>query len=61
MRNPRSLIQHNFPPPMFAFEPGFTEEDLVWQSGVRETKEHVKIRAQSVLDRIFDDTEDTCA
>ena len=46
---------------MFAFEPGFTEEDLVWQSGVRETKEHVKIRAQSVLDRIFDDTEDTCA
>lgn len=46
---------------MLVVEPGFTEEDIVWQSDVRESKEHVRTRAQSVLDRIFDEIESTCA
>ncbi|KAH9936664.1 phosphoglycerate mutase-like protein [Fomitopsis serialis] len=59
MRDSRSLIERNFPPPTYGFELGFTEEDAVWQADVRETKDHIKGRAQSVLDRIFDDTEET--
>ncbi|KZT64923.1 phosphoglycerate mutase-like protein [Daedalea quercina L-15889] len=59
MRNTRSLIERNFPPPIFDFEHGFTEEDLVWQSDVRESKDHIKARAHSVLDRIFDEAEET--
>ncbi|EPS94748.1 hypothetical protein FOMPIDRAFT_1169401 [Fomitopsis schrenkii] len=59
MRNSRTLIQRNFPLRMLVVEPGFTEEDIVWQSDVRESKEHVRTRAQSVLDRIFDEIEST--
>ncbi|KAI0726443.1 phosphoglycerate mutase-like protein [Fomitopsis betulina] len=59
MRNPQSLIQRNFPPPMFDFEPGFTEEDVIWRPDVRESKDQIRTRARSVLDSIFDEREST--
>ncbi|KZT09381.1 phosphoglycerate mutase-like protein [Laetiporus sulphureus 93-53] len=55
MRNPRSVIQRNFPPAIYQFEPGFTEEDLIWQSDERETKAHVMERAHAVLNKIFEE------
>ncbi|OBZ68663.1 Phosphomutase-like protein 3 [Grifola frondosa] len=53
IRSPRSVIEGHFPPPRYAFEPDFSEHDLVWKPDERETKEHVKERARAVLDRIF--------
>lgn len=58
MRDPLSAIQRNFPPPLYSFEPGFSEEDLIWQPDVRETKEHIKRRAHAVLDKIFGEAEE---
>lgn len=58
MRDPLSAIQRNFPPPLYSFEPGFSEEDLIWQPDVRETKEHIKRRAHAVLDSIFGEVEE---
>ncbi|KAH9948825.1 phosphoglycerate mutase-like protein [Amylocystis lapponica] len=55
MRNPRSKIERNFPPPTHGFEADFSEEDLIWRADERETKEHIKQRAATVLDRIFDE------
>lgn len=60
MRDPLSAIQRNFPPPLYSFEPGFSEEDLIWQPDVRETKEHIKRRAHAVLDSIFGEVEEAC-
>jgi len=53
MRNPKSVIQSNFPPPVYSFESGFLEEDTLWTPDERETKLHVRERAHSVLDKIF--------
>ncbi|KAI8978794.1 phosphoglycerate mutase-like protein [Trametes punicea] len=53
LRSPRTIIARNFPPPTYEFEDGFSEEDPVWKPDERESREHVKERAQAVLDRIF--------
>jgi len=58
MRDPLSVIQRSFPPPVYTFEPGFTEEDLIWRADERETKAHVKARAAAVLDSIFEEAPD---
>ncbi|KAI0771191.1 phosphoglycerate mutase-like protein [Trametes elegans] len=59
-RSPRSITARNFPPPVYEFEEGFGEEDLIWKADERETKEHVKGRAQAVLERIFARDVETC-
>ena len=61
LRSPRSVIAQTFPPPIYEFEEGFAEEDVIWKPDERETKEHVKERAKAVLDRIFAQDEGTCA
>ncbi|PCH39994.1 phosphoglycerate mutase-like protein [Wolfiporia cocos MD-104 SS10] len=58
MRNPLSTIQRNFPPPVHSFEPGFTEDDLIWRPDERETKEHIKARAATVLNIICTNQQD---
>ncbi|KAI0712526.1 phosphoglycerate mutase-like protein [Earliella scabrosa] len=52
-RSTKSVIAGKFPPPVYAFEDGFTEEDELWKPDERETKAHVAQRAASVFDRIF--------
>jgi broad specificity phosphatase PhoE len=39
-------------------EPGFSEEDLLWEGGVRESRTHVIERARNVLDMIFNNDEE---
>jgi hypothetical protein len=51
-------VQSEFP--NFVFEEGFEEEDVTWTSE-RETRENMEKRAKLVLDRIFQDHDDTCA
>ncbi|OCH90902.1 phosphoglycerate mutase-like protein [Obba rivulosa] len=58
MRSQRSQIAEEYPPPLYTFEDGFAEKDLVWDPLVRESKEHVRGRALNVLDRIFKDDGD---
>jgi hypothetical protein len=41
-------------------EPGFSEEDLLWEGGVRESRTHVIERARNVLDMIFNNDEEIC-
>ncbi|KAI9059301.1 phosphoglycerate mutase-like protein [Trametes sanguinea] len=53
LRFPRSTIAQKFPPPIYQFEEGFTEEDSLWKPDERESKEHVRQRGRAVLDRIF--------
>lgn len=53
MRSPRSVIERDFPSPVYVFEPGFSEEDLRYMPHAREPDEHVKARAIAVLDRVF--------
>lgn len=45
---------------MYSFEDGFAEEDTIWKADERETKEHVRERARTVLDRIFTQDNETC-
>ncbi|RDX52856.1 phosphoglycerate mutase-like protein [Lentinus brumalis] len=52
-RSPRGVIAQKFPPPIYDFEEGFSEEDTFWKPDVRETKAHVTERAVQVFDRIF--------
>ncbi|KAI0328888.1 phosphoglycerate mutase-like protein [Cubamyces sp. BRFM 1775] len=59
LRSPRTIIARNFPPPVYEFEDGFSEEDIIWKANERETKDHVKERAKDVLDRIFAHDEGT--
>ncbi|KAI0632425.1 phosphoglycerate mutase-like protein [Trametes polyzona] len=59
MRSPRKTIAEEFPPPIYEFEEGFAEEDTIWKADERETKPHVRERAQAVLDRIFSQDEET--
>ncbi|EIW59094.1 phosphoglycerate mutase-like protein [Trametes versicolor FP-101664 SS1] len=49
----RAVIARDFPPPTYEFEDGFSEEDEIWQEDERESKPHIKQRAQGVLSRIF--------
>ncbi|CAL1710367.1 unnamed protein product [Somion occarium] len=57
MRLSRSKLQAFFPPPMYQFEPGFTEEDVLWSKDERECEEHIRQRARYVLDMIFAEPE----
>jgi len=41
--------------PLFELELGFSEEDLLWEAEVRESRAHVEERAKEVLDMIFND------
>ncbi|KAG6808658.1 hypothetical protein H0H92_003359 [Tricholoma furcatifolium] len=50
-RRTASYISNAFP--RFELEPGFSEEDLLWDAEVRETRAHVASRAKEVLDMIF--------
>ena len=59
-RLPRSTIARSFPPPIYDFEEGFSEEDTFWKADERETKAHVAERAAQVLDRIFTSDKETC-
>ncbi|KAI0755238.1 phosphoglycerate mutase-like protein [Daedaleopsis nitida] len=52
-RSPRSAIATRYPPPIYSFEDGFEEEDVIWKAEERETKERVAERATKVMDRIF--------
>ncbi len=61
MRSTRTIIAQKFPPPIYVFEEGFAEADVLWKADERETKEHVARRAQAVLDRIFTVDNETCA
>ena len=45
---------------MFEIEPGFSEEDLLWEAEVRESHAHVKERAKEVLDMMFKDNKKMC-
>ncbi|KAH9939803.1 hypothetical protein B0H21DRAFT_825054 [Amylocystis lapponica] len=55
MHSPRSTIEHDFPPPVYTGEAGFSEEDVICMSSSdeRETNEHVDSRAVAMLDWIF--------
>ncbi|KAF8064321.1 histidine phosphatase superfamily [Lyophyllum atratum] len=56
-RRSRSYIEKTFP--HFHIEQGFTEEDLLWDSDLRETKALLADRAKLVLDHIFENDEET--
>ena len=60
MRSTRTVISQKFPPPIYAFEEGFEEEDVLWRADERETKEHVAQRAGAVLDQIFTADHEIC-
>ena len=60
MRSSRTVITQKFPPPVYQFEEDFEEEDVLWKADERETKQHVALRAQAVLDRIFTTDNETC-
>jgi hypothetical protein len=45
---------------MFEIEPGFSEEDLLWEPKVRESHAHVEKRAKEVLDMMFKDDKEIC-
>ena len=57
-RRTRSEIHSDFS--KVAFEEGFEEEDVLW-SPERETKESAERRATLLLDRVFENHNDTCA
>lgn len=50
-RRPLSYLRNAFP--NFDIEEGFTEEDELYESDVRESEDHIVERARSVLDHIF--------
>ena len=54
-RRTRSYIETTFP--KMIIEKGFTEEDVLWDPDVRETKKQVTERAKLVLDVIFEHDE----
>ncbi|KAI0373742.1 phosphoglycerate mutase-like protein [Pilatotrama ljubarskyi] len=58
-RFPRTVIACSFPPPIYEFEDGFSEEDTLWKADERETREHVKERAHTVLDHVFAHNQET--
>ncbi|CDO68251.1 hypothetical protein BN946_scf184842.g14 [Trametes cinnabarina] len=53
------LKTRDFPPPIYEFEDGFSEEDILWRPDERESKAHVQERAQAVMDRIFSSDKDS--
>lgn len=53
-RHPKSYIKTNWP--YVTFEDGFTEADELWSSSKRETGQHRKYRAASLLNDIFEQT-----
>ncbi len=53
MRSRHSALAATYPPPTFAFEEDFAEEDPLWSPDVRETKAHIVERATSVLEHAF--------
>lgn len=54
-RHLKSYIKDNWN--YVTFEPGFTEDDELWSNTTRETSEHRKYRAASVLTDIFENEE----
>jgi len=52
-RRTKTYIESVFP--LFELELGFSEEDLLWEAEVRESRAHVEERAKEVLDMIFND------
>ena len=54
------MIAHKFSPPLYQFEEGFEEEDLLWTPDTRETKEQVAERAAMVLDTILTQDTEAC-
>ncbi|KAI0669235.1 phosphoglycerate mutase-like protein [Trametes maxima] len=58
MRSPRTTIARQFEPPVYEFEDGFSEEDILW-TNEREKPEHIEERARTVLGRIFAQDDET--
>jgi hypothetical protein len=56
-RSSRTIIHATYP--QFEIEDGFTEEDELWTS-MRESEEHIAIRAKAILDGIFDVDVEQC-
>ncbi|KAJ7107747.1 histidine phosphatase superfamily [Mycena epipterygia] len=52
-RNTRTYIQETYP--QFDIESGFAEDDELWEADSREIPAHATARAQTVIDRIFQD------
>lgn len=50
-RSSRSWIAANYPE--FDIEPGFTEQDELWNAEVRETNEELVVRIRKLLDDVF--------
>ena len=57
-RRTKTYIESTFP--AFQIEPGFSEEDLLWDAERRESQTHVKERAKQVLDMMFNNDDETC-
>ena len=53
MRSPLSHLRTLYPPPTYEFEPGFAEEDPLWDANERESVPHRVARATQVLDVVF--------
>ncbi|KAI3406976.2 hypothetical protein KGF56_000269 [Candida oxycetoniae] len=53
-RHSKTYIHSNWP--YATFEDGFTEDDKLWEANSRETGQHRKFRAASLLNDIFDST-----
>lgn len=57
-RRTKTYIESTFP--TFQIEHGFSEEDLLWEAEVRESRTHVEERAKEVLDMIFNNDGELC-
>lgn len=56
-RSPASAIASEYPE--YRFEPGFAEEDELWDPKIRESDQHRNERLRCLLDDIFDNDENT--
>jgi len=57
LRSSLSSLKAIYPPPTFQFEPGFAEEDPLWEKDVREGEVHIVQRALIVLEKAFEGPE----
>ncbi|GJJ10413.1 hypothetical protein Clacol_004639 [Clathrus columnatus] len=60
MRRTRSFIKETYP--QFEIEPGFTEEDIFWNTtgACNETDDLLRIQVREVLDEIFENDKSCC-
>ena len=57
-RQTRSYIQQTFP--KYIIEDGFTEEDELWKSDIREAWADADVRAKAISDMVFENDKDHC-